>query len=173
MKKRRKIEAKHRRLATHTGDLHMHFFRQMKGLSMVKRKKALVAKIRSLGWSFLKINRKLTHKFWLRNTTYRRLIVLGTEWVTKTLREQCLTLAHELIHVWQRIRMGSAKFLARYGIAQYRWALETSAYRINEFFWPRGARGNLDRARWMYKFYRLGRLRKTITINETVAVLTA
>ncbi len=168
MKRRRHIRAKHRRLANHEGDLHIAFFRRMKKLTMAQRKKALVATIKSLGWKFVKIPRNFSRDFWLRNIALNKRIVLGTGWSKKTLREQCNTLCHELVHVWLRIRWGRAKFLARYLIAEWRWAIETSAYRITLYFIPEVPEG---RARSMYKFYKLGRLKKRDTIEETVAVL--
>lgn len=142
--------------------------RRIKKLSLVDRKKALVAKIKRLGWKFLKISRRLTNDFWLRNITLRKTIVLGTGWSKKGLRRQCAILAHELWHVFQRIRMGSAKFLARYAIAEYRWAIEVSAYRVSQFFIPAVPK---SLAKFIYKFYRLGRLRKGDVIRETERAL--
>lgn len=162
------IRSKHRRLANHTGDANWPFMRRIKKLGMRARKAALIREIKRLGWKFLKINRRFTRRFWMNNMAVFRRVVLGAGWVRKTLREQCKILAHELGHIYQVVRLGQAKFLKRYIIAEWRWAIETSANRISQFFW---AQHSDDLAEWMYKFYRLGRLRKRDVIRETVAVL--
>ncbi len=169
MKRRRHIKSHHRRLALHAGDLDLAFHKRIGAIKdMPKRKKALIAKIKSLGWSFIHVPGNFTHKFWLRNTTYHRRIVLGSEWRDKSTRRQCMTLLHELVHIRQRKRLGRAKFLLYYGIAQWRWALEISAWRSNRLF--SSARIS---APYIYKFYKLGRLRRLDTLKETNAILDA
>ena len=127
MKRRRHIKSHHRRLALHKGDLDLAFHKRIGAIKdMPKRKRALIAKIKSLGWSFIHVP------------------------------------------IRQRKRLGRAKFLLYYGIAQWRWALEISAWRSNRLF--SSARIS---APYIYKFYKLGRLRRLDTLKETNAILDA
>lgn len=161
------IRAKHRRLANHSGDLDIPFHKRMAKLKPVTRLQALYRYIKKHGYRVVHISRKLSNKFWLRNITLHRTIVTGAKWFKKTAIEKCITLMHEIVHMRQRIRMGRAKFLARYALAEWRWALEASAYRSNRLTW--GPTWVLN-PRWFRKFYRFGRLKKRDVLRETNAV---
>lgn len=172
MKKRKnRIRKRHRALASHTKDLHLAFFRKVRKMRPRARYDALVAKIRSLGWGFIHIHRtNFTRDFWLRSITLHQLVILGKDWLKKSLISRCEILAHELMHIFQRIRLGRVLFVAYYAFAPWRWGLEASAYRITQYF----TRGSTQhQAEWMYDsgMYKFGRIRRKEFVEETVAIL--
>ena len=162
------IRAKHRRLATHAGDLNLPFIRRMAKLRPIQRKQALLDEIARLGWRIVKVSRKFSHKFWLRNTAYHRILVLGSSWSRKGIIDQCLTLLDEIGHIRQRIRLGRVRFLAMYAVAEWRWALEVSAHRAALYLLGRNV---VAMARRIYKFYKLGRMSRSKVLKETVRIL--
>ena len=162
------IDAKHRRLANHAGDLDLPFMRILAKFPAWNRKLALMREIRRLGWEVRKVPKEFTRKFWLRSITLNRTVLLGSRWSKSSVPQQCRVLAHELVHIRQRKRMGQAKFLLRYAVAPWRWAMEASAYRANRLF---VGEDPTARAKWLYYFYKLGRMRKKEVVRETVRVL--
>ncbi len=161
------IRSRHRKLATHKGDLNLAFHKKVAAMKdLTVRKAYLLGYIKRLGWKVVYVNRNVSHKFWLRNTTYHRTLVLGSGWSKKDKRRQCRVLLHEIVHMRQRKRLGRVRFLAYYALAEYRWALEVSAYRSNRLF-----SASTISWSWLKKFYRLGRLRDVK--DETNAILLA
>jgi hypothetical protein len=59
----------------------------------------------------------------------RRKVRLVSNWAELDPYARAVTLAHELTHVRQRKTMGHLRFVARYALAPWRWAIEIPALR--------------------------------------------
>lgn len=165
------IKHKHIRLATHAGDLDRPFWLAVTKMHPSRALQVVKNEIARQGWSLVHVPRKFSNEFWLRNITLHRRIVLGTTWGQKSDYAKVQTLAEELTHIYQRKRLGRAKFLARYAIAEWRWAIECSANRVHAILNPRLTLS--ARAEWMRTFYRLGRLDHDDMVARTVEILSA
>ena len=86
------------------------------------------AKLRALGYRFVRKRGPSSWKWKRFTTTFRRTIYLGVGWSKMSARSQAALLAHEYVHALQW--RGERAFGMRYALDErYRWAVESQAYR--------------------------------------------